>query len=345
MLTSAHVKRAALEAGADAVGIGSLDRFDGAPPEMDPRLIAPGAKSIIGLIFRIPRGYVRGIEEGTHFYQYPSMGYAGINEVFAPTVLYNLGRFIEDNGHEACVYRNTGGRSAVSDMTGKPGREESPELHGKSSRRSLPSVPAAPGLPAPDVLIHFRIAAYLCGLGEIGYSKMLLTPQFGPANRQAFLLTDAELEPDPLYEGPELCNRCMACVRACPGRCLDADEQVRVTVAGRELSWGRLDEWKCFAYYLGAARKSNPFLPPDALPGVPDRERILRAEKETISPEAFPAIAKGVHRHYACEISGYNPPKCGGCLRACLHAMERRGVLTRRFEQPFRDKQAWKLED
>ena len=31
------IKEAALAAGADACGIGSMDRFDGAPREMDPR--------------------------------------------------------------------------------------------------------------------------------------------------------------------------------------------------------------------------------------------------------------------------------------------------------------------
>ncbi|MBN2311159.1 MAG: (4Fe-4S)-binding protein, partial [Candidatus Hydrogenedentes bacterium] len=78
------VKRLARDAGADLVGIGSMDRYEGAPKPFDVRYIFPEATSIIGLAFRIPRGYLRGVEEGTHFYQYPSMGYANINEVYAP---------------------------------------------------------------------------------------------------------------------------------------------------------------------------------------------------------------------------------------------------------------------
>jgi len=42
-----------------------MDRFDGAPPEYDPRYIFPEAKSVIGLGFRIHHGLLRGIEEGT----------------------------------------------------------------------------------------------------------------------------------------------------------------------------------------------------------------------------------------------------------------------------------------
>jgi len=352
MLNAETLKETALKFGADAVGIGSLDRFDGAPKEMDPRYIAPRAKSIIGMIFRIPRGYVRGCEEGTHFFQYPSMGYGGINEIFAPSVLYNTAKFIEDHGYEGIVYRNTGGRGALSDMTGKPGREESPELHrGESggsdsspNKRTLNARSVSQELPAPDVFIHFRLAAFICGLGEIGYSKMFLTPDFGPMNRQAFILTDAELEPDPIYNGPKLCNNCMACASTCPGKCIDRNETIKIKVAGHDVSWGKIDEWKCFAYYIGANKATNPFLPRNAFKDIPDGDKIIRGEKESITPEEYPAINSAVNGYYPHEPGSYNPPKCGGCLRACLNSMEKRGVLKRKFNNQFRDKKPWKLE-
>jgi len=352
VLDAKAVKQAALSFGADAVGIGSLDRFDGAPKEMDPRFLAPRAKSIIGLIFRIPRGYLRGCEEGTHFFQYPSMGCGAINEIYAPTVLYETAKFIEDHGYEGVVYRNTGGRSAVSDMTGIAAREESPELHrDKGGTNSSPNIrgllarSVTPDLPAPDVFIHFRIAAFLCGLGEIGYSKMFLTPDFGPMNRQAFLLTDAELEPDPLYAGPELCNSCMACVANCPGSCISRTERVNVKLAGRAVSWGKLDEWKCFASYIGANKATNPFLPRDAFRDIPDGADLMRGAPEAkVTADSYSPINDAINRHYPCEPGGYNPPKCGGCLRACLNSLEARGVLNRTFKNRFHVGKAWKLE-
>ena len=127
MLTSEMIKKAAFEAGADLCGIGPMSRFEGAPPEMDPRRLFPHAKSVIGFAFRIPRGVQRGIEEGTQFYQYPSMAYGGINEIHAPAVLYHVGKVIEDEGYEAVVYRKTGARGVVSDMDGTPGNTLSPE--------------------------------------------------------------------------------------------------------------------------------------------------------------------------------------------------------------------------
>ena len=354
MLDAKSVKEVALEFGADVVGIGSMDRFDGAPKEMDPRFIAPNAKSIIGMIFRIPRGYLRGPAEGTHFFQYPSMGYGGINEIYAPTVLYDTAKFIEDQGYEGIVYRNTGGRGSVSDMTGVQAREESPELHNHLKRggtnsspniRGLLARPVSPEHTAPDVFIHFRIAAYLCGLGEIGYSKMLLTPDFGPMNRQAFILTDAELEPDPIYDGPELCNNCMACAVQCPGECISRDEQIEIEVAGKKVCWGKIDEWRCFAYYIGANKSSNPFLPRDAFKDLPDGDKLIRGgDGVEITSTNYSPVNEAINCHYPCEPGGYNAPKCGGCLRACLHSMEARGVLNRKFKNRFHNGTSWKLE-
>ena len=59
MPTSEQVKAYAKECGADLVGIGSMDRFEGAPKQMDPRYIFPEAKAAVVLGFPIPRGCIR----------------------------------------------------------------------------------------------------------------------------------------------------------------------------------------------------------------------------------------------------------------------------------------------
>ncbi len=318
------------------MGIGAMDRFEGAPKEMDPRYIFPEAKVIIGLAFRIPRGYLRGIEEGTHFYQYPAMGYSSINEVYAPVVLRELACFLEDNGYEGVVIRNTGARMVCSDVTGS--YEESLEF----GRRIRYSEPVAPDRPAPDVMPHFRIAAFICGLGEIGYSKLFLTPEFGPRQRFAFMLTDTPLEPDPLFDG-EICDRCMQCVKDCPVGAISATETVKVTVAGRELEWGRLAEWQCFHGYVGSVKETNPFLPRDAFDKLPDGDKILNGKKE-LSPDEVLQVWKILHQYYD-YAAGYGSAICGGrgCLRACMVHLEETGKLTRTFERPFRTRKPWRL--
>ncbi len=336
MITAEEVKEFAKQSGADLVGIGSMDRFEGAPKEMDPRYVFPEAKAIIGLAFRIPRGYLRGIEEGTHFYQYPAMGYSSINEVYAPMVLRELACFLEDNGYEGAVFRNTGARMVRSDVTGS--YDESPDF----GRRIRYSEPVAPDRPPPDVMFHFRIAAFICGLGEIGYSKLFLTPEFGPRQRFAFMLTDAPLEPDPLFEG-RICDRCMLCVRDCPVGAIADDATVKVTVAGRELEWGRLAEWQCFHGYLGSAKETNPFLPPDAFDELADGDKIMTGEKQLTPAEVLQVHA--VLRKYYGSAAGYGSALCGGrgCLRACMVHLEETGRLTRKFEAPFRKRKPWRL--
>ena len=129
---------------------------------------------------RIPRGTYRGIEEGTRFLDYPGMGYASLNQVHGPMVLWKLNAYLEERGYEVFPLQNANGGDAVNPVTGK-------------FREGL-SRHVADGRPAPDVLVHFRIAAYLAGLGEFGWSKMFLTPEFGPRVRFAMLFTDAEFE-------------------------------------------------------------------------------------------------------------------------------------------------------
>ena len=336
MVDSQQVKEFAREHGADLVGIGAMDRFEGAPKEMDPRYIFPDAKALIGLAFRIPRGYLRGIEEGTHFYQYPSMGYSSINEVYAPIVLRELACFLEDNGYEGAAYRNTGARMICSDVTGS--YDESPDY----GRRIRFAEPVAPDRPAPDVMFQFRIAAFICGLGEIGYSKIFLTPEFGPRQRFAFMLTDAPLEPDPLFEG-QLCDRCMLCVKECPVGAIDGKETVKVNVAGRELEWGRLAEWQCFHGYLGSNKETNPFLPRDAFDELPDGDKIMRGEKELTPAEVLQV--HGILGKYYGAAAGYGSAMCGGrgCLRACMVHLEETGRLSREFKSPFRKRKPWRL--
>lgn len=354
MLTSEMVKEAALAAGADLCGIGDMARFEGAPKEMDPRYVFPEATRVVGMVFRIPRGVQRGIEEGTQFYQYPSMAYGGINEIFAPAVLYRVGKLIEDHGYEAALYRNTGARGCVSDMDGSPGNTISPEeqievneqaKNKTAHHRSVQYTRAArPGQVPPDLQFSFRLAAVACGLGEMGWSKMFLTKEFGPLQRVAFLFTDAPLEPDPLYSGPPLCRRCMACVRECPGQCLSATESVRVSIGGKLCEWGRLDEWKCYAFYTHGGRKFNPFVPKEVWDRNEHGDLDLLEGRCPADEDEIRKVYSALEKYFPSWV-GYNMAKCGGCIRACVSMLEKKGgCMAGRFQQPLRTGKAWVMD-
>ncbi|MFW5869045.1 MAG: (4Fe-4S)-binding protein, partial [Armatimonadota bacterium] len=189
MLKAQDVKEYALQAGADLVGIAPMSRWEGAPKQMDARYICPDAKSMIALGFRIPRGTLRGVEEGTFYVSYASMGYAAINHVLQPMVLWRITAMLEDAGYETMPIANN------FPWTNTDSSGQNPEKMGVPNPNF--SMPVSPDKPAPDVFPHLRLAAYMAGLGEIGWSKMFLSPRFGPRQRIAILLTDAELEPDP----------------------------------------------------------------------------------------------------------------------------------------------------
>ncbi|NPV06407.1 MAG: epoxyqueuosine reductase [Anaerolineae bacterium] len=314
-----RVKEHARQHGADLVGVASMDRFEGAPKQMDPRYIFPDAKAVLVFGFRIPRGTLRGIEEGTFFYVYSSLGYAGINVVQQPVLLWSVAAFLEDEGWEAVPIPN----HLDWENTGKHGKD--PVVHARVNEAW--SRPVSADKPAPDVFIHLRIAAFCAGLGEIGYSKLLLTPEFGPRQRLAAMLTDAPLEPDPLFEG-ELCDRCMLCVRDCTGRAISPSETIKVTVAGRQLEWGRLDHYQCSRYFCGASREHNPFM--------------VSAEDE----RGFTQEVSQAQQYKLTPAYGYGRALEGarGCIRACMVHLEETGKLNRSFHNRFRSREPWRLE-
>lgn len=245
MLTSAMVKEFAISVGADLAGVSSISRFEGAPPEMHPCTMFPETKSVIVLASRILYGSYRGIQENTEWssywiYSYGAGIYGSLEEATLRTQL-----FIESFGYEAME---------------APGKATLPESGPERK-------PVEPGKLPSDVTVHLRLAAAAAGLGELGWSKVFLTPEFGPRERFTVILTDAELEPDPLMEEGKLCTKCMRCVDQCPGHALSRDEVVSVEIEGRKFEWGEVDCGKCKLTHWGMNDEASPFIGKD-LPGL-----------------------------------------------------------------------------
>ncbi len=313
MLTAEKVKQAARAMGADLVGIGSPDRWEGAPLQMDPRMIMPEAKSIITMGFRVMRGSLRGIEEGTFFSNYSSMGYGGLNWLYIPMTVINLAKYIEDYGYEAIPLGHLSPwRGIGNDGTPVKGRR-----------------PVAPGKPIPDVMVHLRIAAFLSGLGEIGWSKMLLTPQFGPRQRLGVLLTEAELEPDPIIEPGTLCDRCMLCVKECPTQALARDRSVKVNLAGYEVEWNDIDLEKCSVGFRGGVFTEE---------GEEGHYFPNRSDVKAGPWSPFEVKPSSVYIH------GEGIAGSKGCMRACMIHLEEQGKLGNKFHKPFRRKKLWAID-
>lgn len=313
MLKAEDVKKFSLAAGADLVGIASMDRFEGAPLQSDPRQIFPEAQSMIVLGFRIPRGTLRGIEEGTFYVSYASMGYAAINHVLQPMTLWKITAMIEDAGYEAVPIPNN------FPWTNNPQADGQPRLSW--------SKPVAAGRAAPDVFIHLRIAAMAAGVGEIGWSKMLLTKRFGPRQRLAAIITDAKLKPDPIIPPGTICDRCMLCARDCTGQAIPTDKSVKIRLAGYEVEWADIDYDLCSRYFCGMSPEYNPFI---------TREEDI---------EGFAQSVDKAQRYKVPPTYDYGRALEGarGCIRACMIHLEQQGKIENLFRHPFRIRAPWKL--
>ncbi|MBC7287716.1 MAG: hypothetical protein H5T86_06670 [Armatimonadetes bacterium] len=215
-----QLKQAARTAGADLVGIASLDRFDELPAEHHPASIFPEAQAMVVLARRITRGTLRPVEEGTNWQTYELFGYHWLDTEFLALTTFETAEWLEDRGWEACC------------------------LFPFPPEAWPQGVPVREGQPAPNVYVDMDLAAVAAGLGEIGWCRVLLTPQFGPLQRVQAILTDAPLEPDAPFQG-EVCTRCQVCAVVCPLRAIDGENEEIIRVAGRSFTVAAIDWGLC----------------------------------------------------------------------------------------------------
>lgn len=189
------VKEAARRFGADLVGITAIDNFDGVAPQNDPRNIFRQGKSLIVIGRKIPRGALRGVESQSVS-----------NGVFDDFGLYMLeDQFLAKATYDLVIWMESAGFEAVP-MFG---------YDVEAAARQPLAVPVAPGKVAPNVYVDWKLAAHLCGLGEVGRNGLFITPEFGTLQRFAMLITDAELDADEIVTR-NVCENCDACQKACP---------------------------------------------------------------------------------------------------------------------------------
>ena len=290
-----QVRHIALAHGADLVGFAPISRFDGAPPELHPRTIYPGTRTVIAMAVRQQRGPLKTIEEGTYWQAYNCDNYWYLNEVVAPALLRQVVLGLEDQGYTSVPVHNP-----FQPHRGRPVRDGEPF--------------------GPDGMISLRIIGVAAGLGELGHSKLLLTPQFGPRQRVFAVFTDAELEPTPLFTG-SICDGCQACVRECEAGAIGTSRNVEVRIGDQVYRHAPLDPKACGAVHRGDDPRYSPFWTGSEAPG---------------KGPAYNEFLMNRFRHLSI---------CGGrgCIRACLDHLERTGRIATTFRSPFIERPRWKL--
>lgn len=263
-----EVKEFALGLDIDLVGIASVDRFRYAPEGHRPTDLLPRARSVIVMGFRLPLGALEAAKRG-----YDGLRHAPqIYGVHAYQVVPNLRLLFAAN--------------AIAKFLEKRGYITMP----------LPSGPLG------GLTISHRHAAVAAGLGEFGWSGLVLTPQWGPRQRFVSVITRAELEPDPIYSGPQLCKRdeCKICVKACPIHAISENETRSVIIGERTFEYAKLDAARCAIVCEGLDRYGVP------LPESPTWEDVNRIRQAVYRAPRFDGLFTPIPTYL-----------CGRCLVFC----------------------------
>ena len=225
----------ALKSEMDYFGVTPADRLIDAPEGWRPTDILPGAKSVVVMGIGIGQG-VRHVQRNVNrnsgmpakygIYVYQVYGYNILNDKMN-LAAYALGKILERDGHT-----------------------------------TVP-IPASPPYDTKQLLAIFshRHAAVAAGLGQLGWSKIVLFPENGPKVRLVSLITEAELDPSPPYQGPKLCDpdACgRVCAQVCPTKCLSDEESVNLKIGEVHIEHGAFEKRRCLSAPCGACLMSCP---------------------------------------------------------------------------------------
>lgn len=256
----------------DLFGIAPVDRLESGPEGGRPTYYLPNAKSVVVGAMKIPDAVIEVAgnyeEPGKTLGPYMWYGYVVLNWDLSSAAL-RMVRFLEAKGFRALPFPPTG------------------LLYKYGNRADF----------------SHRHAAIAGGLGEFGFSGLLLTPEFGPRQRLVSIITDAPLKASSMYNGPKLCqpDKCgYTCIKACPTTAMSG--KVSLKIGDRIFEYAKLQVVKCKWQFAekGFLRTKVP-MPPD--PTEEDWREVLR--KTTSHP-------------FDIDLSRLTfVPHCGACIFTC----------------------------
>ncbi|WP_206811569.1 hypothetical protein [Paradesulfitobacterium ferrireducens] len=266
------LRKMALDNGMDYFGVGSVDRWANAPVGHRPNDLLPEAKSVIVMGVRVPEGCTqsnhRAYEGMRHgIFTYMLFGYNLINS-YMEDVALKLAEYLNEAGSKVFLPPSSVGRDEYL-MRG---------------------------------VISNRHSAVCAGLAEFGWNGLALTPDAGPRVRWVVIVTEAELEADPLYSGPPLCKKCKKCVKECPTEALSETESVDLNISDRTYIYGKLIKPICRSGVTGLAA------------GTAGRLQAQNVQQTVTKVEDWFKLAKSDNRWNRLERVA---AMCGRCMILC----------------------------
>ncbi len=218
-MNSRQIKERMYQLGADLCGIASIDRFDAAPEGFHPSDVLPDCKSVIVFMKRFLSGTL------------------ACNSTVPYTIVRNMLSYqLDIMSVQLCADLEEEGIVAVPTGTIAP-----TEYDTKTKRfRNI---------------ISAKHAAQAAGLGTIGKNTLLITPEYGNMVWISVVLTEMDLEPDPLMK-TNLCNDCDLCITVCPVHAIGDPELNQTACSEYAFGGENGGEWKIKCH---ACRDICPF--------------------------------------------------------------------------------------
>jgi len=166
----------------DLIGMASADIWDSmneVPPDFRPKALWSKTRTVIVMGIALPLPILETTPSILHLEMYNTCN----REL--DRLAFNLTRFLNRHGYASSFFPRDGFGSI--------------EILKENPRAAFGHV----------------MAAKYAGLGTVGLSHNLLTPEFGPRVRFVSVFTSVELEPDTML-GKDLCIKCLACAQCCP---------------------------------------------------------------------------------------------------------------------------------
>lgn len=220
MTLKERLRQTAQKNGAKYFGVSPAARLDNMPDGHRPGQLLPGAKSVIVMGMRVPDSAIRASDRAFEGLRHAIFSYIAFGDNIIDERL--------DWAAMECIVQleNLTGGAALGIPAGRP----------KNVEKQMQ-------------LMSNRSAAVCAGLGEMGFSGFVLTPNDGARVRFVSVITDVELEPDELYSGPKLCRypECTACVDICPAGALSTEKLVDFCIGDMKTQYAHRDKPRCRA--------------------------------------------------------------------------------------------------
>ncbi|MBP1732355.1 MAG: hypothetical protein H6Q55_2784 [Deltaproteobacteria bacterium] len=265
-------KFAVEQLGLDLFGIAPAERLQGGPEGGRPADYLPNARSVLVGAMKIPDAAVDVAghyeEPGKTLGPYMWYGYVIPNWELS-SAAGRLAKFLEARGFKGLPFPPTG------------------LLYRYGNRADF----------------SHRHAAVAAGLGQFGFSGLFLSAAFGPRQRLVSIITDAPLDPSPMYDGPKLCQPDVcgqACIKSCPTRAMTG--KVSLSIADKTFEYARLHTVKCkWPFPEKGFRRTKVAMPAD-----PTDDDLREAVKST-----------KLHPYDASLTQFTFVPQCGACIFTC----------------------------